>query len=155
MGVKFNLFYRYILKIQIFLTVTGTPPFSAEVVVVIKIVSEDIPVFKKQLYTKKVMENVELFTPLLTVKANSPQVDKITGQAQKLIYSIEAGNEATDVFYVDPDSGMMSNIASLDFETKRHHQLRVRATDSLNGGYSEAIGEFYEGFVCNTRPKVK
>ena len=34
---------------------------------------------------------------------------------------------------------MMSNVASLDYEAKPHHQLRVRATDTLNGGYSEAI----------------
>ena len=56
-----------------------------------------------------------------------------------MIYSIEAGNEATDMFYIDPDSGMMSNIALLDYEAKRHHQLRVRATDCVNGGYSESI----------------
>ena len=63
----------------------------------------------------------------------------LLGQPRKLIYSIEAGNEASDLFFIDPDSGMMSNVASLDYEAKPHHQLRVRATDTLNGGYSEAI----------------
>ena len=59
----------------------GTPPHSAEVVVVIKIVDENVPVFENQLYTQKVKEDVELFTPLLSVKAHCPEVDKITGIA--------------------------------------------------------------------------
>ena len=57
----------------------GTPPFSAEVVVVIKVVDESIPLFSKQLYTKSVREDVELFTPLVQIEASSPLVDKISG----------------------------------------------------------------------------
>ena len=58
----------------------GTPPFSAEIVVVIKVVDESVPLFEKQLYTESVKENVELNTPLMNVKATSPIVDKITGK---------------------------------------------------------------------------
>ena len=58
-----------------------------------------------------------------------------SGQPHKLIYSIEAGNEASDLFHIDADTGMMSTVGKLDFESKRHHQLRVRATDMLNGGH--------------------
>ena len=77
------------------------------------------------------------------------------GQAQKLFYSIEAGNEATDIFYIDPDSGMMSNVAHLDYEAKRHHQLRVRATDSLTGGYSEAIVLFEVEDINDCKPEFE
>ena len=119
----------------------GTPPFSAEVVVVIKIVDESVPLFDQQLYTTMISEDVELFTPLLAVQANSPtdnDIDDQMGTPNKLIFSIEAGNE-NDLFHIDSETGMMSNVAHLDYESKRHHQLRVRATDSINGGYSETI----------------
>ena len=45
------------------------------------------------------------------------------------MFSIEAGNEATDLFHIDANTGMMSTVGKLDYESKRHHQLRVRATD--------------------------
>ncbi len=57
----------------------GTPPFSAETVVVIKIVDESIPLFEKQLYKMSLKEDLELFTPLLNVQATSPQLDAISG----------------------------------------------------------------------------
>ena len=44
------------------------------------------------------------------------------------MFSIEAGNEATDLFHIDANTGMMSTVGKLDYESKRHHQLRVRAT---------------------------
>ena len=47
--------------------------------VVVKIVNEDVPVFEQQLYTQKVKEDIEIFTPLLSVKASTPGVDKVTG----------------------------------------------------------------------------
>ena len=46
---------------------------------VVKIVNEDVPVFDQQLYTQKVKEDIEIFTPLLSVKASTPGVDKVTG----------------------------------------------------------------------------
>ena len=68
----------------------GTPPFSAEVVVVIKIVDESVPLFDKQLYTAKIREDVEIFSPLLAVQADIPGGGEGTPDT-KLIYSI--GNE--------------------------------------------------------------
>ena len=64
----------------------GTPPFSAEIVVVIKVVDESVPLFEKQLYTESVKENLELNTPLINVKATSPIVDKITGKCSTKIH---------------------------------------------------------------------
>ena len=66
----------------------GTPPFSAEVVVVIKIVNENVPVFEQQLYTQSVKEDVEIFTPLLSVKANSPKLDQRTGMEKLPLHKI-------------------------------------------------------------------
>ena len=47
---------------------------------------------------------------------------------------------------------MMSTVGKLDFESKRHHQLRVRATDMLNGGHSEVIVLFEVEDVNDCEP---
>lgn len=132
----------------------GTPPYSAEVVAVIKVVDESVPVFEQQLYRATIREDLEPFSPILSVKANSPMMDD-SQQPHKLIFSIEAGNEASELFNVDADSGMMMTISRLDYETKQHHQLRVRATDSLNGGYTETIVLFEIEDVNDCRPTFK
>ena len=75
-----------------------------------------------------------------------------TGKPHKLIFSIEAGNEATDLFHIDPDTGMMSTLGKLDYESKRHHQLRIRATDSLNGGQNDVIVLFEVEDVNDCKP---
>ena len=64
----------------------GTPPYSAEIVVVIKVVDESVPLFEQQLYTASVKENVQPNTPLLDVKATSPTVDSITGMGLSIYY---------------------------------------------------------------------
>ena len=69
-----------------------------------------------------------------------------------MIFSIEAGNEARDLFHIDADTGMMSTIGKLDYESKRHHQLRVRATDTLNGGHSEVIVLFEVEDINDCKP---
>ena len=66
----------------------GTPPYSAEIVVVIKVVDESVPLFEQQLYTASVKENVQPNTPLLDVKATSPTVDSITGTYVNMIFFI-------------------------------------------------------------------
>jgi len=75
----------------------------------------------------------------LTTAAESREAsgaaDKVDG---KLIYTIESGNES-EKFSVDYSSGVVSVTDSLDFEEKAHHQLTVRATDSVTGGFAETI----------------
>ncbi len=56
------------------------------------------------------------------------------------------------MFFIDPDTGMMSTIGNLDYESKRYHQLKVRATDSLNGGYSEVTVLFEVEDVNDNKP---
>lgn len=46
---------------------------------------------------------------------------------ERLYYCL-GGNSDTK-FYIDPDSGLISTIAPLDFETRSSYQLDVQATD--------------------------
>ena len=130
----------------------GTPPFSEEVLVYVKIVDKSVPVFQKQLYRTTVREDVQLFSPILTTAAESPESaggEKVEG---KLIYTIESGNES-EKFAIDYSSGVVSVTDSLDFEEKAHHQLTVRATDSVTGGFAETIVLFDVEDVNDCSPK--
>ena len=109
----------------------GLPPLSAEISVHIKVIDESVPIFSQQLYKASVKEDIELYSPVVSVEAESPDEGK-------LIFTLEAGNEE-EKFSVDYNSGMISVTEPLDFESKPHHQLTIRATDGLNGGYAEAI----------------
>ena len=43
----------------------GTPPFSAETSVVIRVIDKSVPVFTRQFYKASVKEDVEPFTPII------------------------------------------------------------------------------------------
>jgi protocadherin Fat 1/2/3 len=126
----------------------GTPPFSAEVAVQIKVIDKSVPVFTRQLYKAGVREDVEAYTPVTSVEAESP--------SNKLIYTIEAGNEE-EQFTIDYNTGAVSvnGGAGLDYETKPHHQLTVRATDGVSGGYAEAVLLVGVEDVNDCRPRFK
>ncbi|TRY62766.1 hypothetical protein TCAL_04907 [Tigriopus californicus] len=111
----------------------GSPPFSAEVTVHIKVIDKSVPIFLEQLYKTSVREDVEIFSPFLSVQAESPNEEE-----GKLIYTLEQGNEE-EKFSVDHNSGVISVVEALDFEAKPHYQLTLRATDGVNGGYAEVI----------------
>ena len=78
----------------------------------------------KIVYTKLLPSSVEAESP------NSAGGD----QYNKLIYTIEGGNEA-ERFAIDYDTGAVTvGSAALDYESKPHHQLTVRATEGASGG---------------------
>ena len=130
----------------------GTPPYSAEVEVFIKVVDQSVPVFGSQLYRKTVREDIEPFSPVLTVEAESPP--SAESETSKLFYTIESGND-NEQFSIDYNSGVVSVTDSLDFEAKRHHQLVVKATDAVGGGYAETVVLLDIEDVNDCAPKFK
>ena len=109
----------------------GSPTYSSETQVLVKVVDESVPTFTEQSYRTSVPENIESFSPVLRVSALSP-----TGG--ELIYTLQAGNEQ-EIFSVEHTEGVIFVSEGLDFETKAAHQLTLRATDTLSSGYSESI----------------
>lgn len=50
----------------------GTPPYSAEVPVRIRVIDESVPLFKELIYKTSIEENVEMYSPILSVEAEAP-----------------------------------------------------------------------------------
>ena len=109
----------------------GSPPYSSETQILVKVVEKSVPTFSEQSYKTTVPENIETFSPVLNAAAVSP----LGGE---LIYTLESGNEE-QIFSVDYSAGVIFVNEGLDYELKQLHQITLRATDTLSSGYSESI----------------
>ncbi|TRY60847.1 hypothetical protein DNTS_021639 [Danionella cerebrum] len=107
----------------------GTPPLSSSVTFPVTVVNRAMPVFDKTFYSVKVSEDVPVLTPILGINASSPE-------GQSVLYTITHGNPDV-LFSIGFDTGVISVIAALDYETSPSHRLIVRATDCLTGARAE------------------
>ena len=81
-------------------------------------VNDEPPVFTQSQYNITLSEDTPVSSqPLLTVSA----VDRDSGQAGRVSYSIVSG-DGTDKFNIDRDSGALSVISPLDYETKTSYR---------------------------------
>uniref|UniRef100_A0A8C4NG34 FAT atypical cadherin 1 n=1 Tax=Eptatretus burgeri TaxID=7764 RepID=A0A8C4NG34_EPTBU len=115
------------------LTVTaedhGTPSLSSQVVVPITVINKAMPIFDRSFYSTRVAENVEPHTAVLHLQANSPE-------GLPLFFSITDGDPFNQ-FSMDFNTGTLTVLGSLDYETQSLFRLMARATDSLTGVYTE------------------
>ncbi|KAA0703962.1 Protocadherin Fat 3 FAT tumor suppressor -like protein 3 [Triplophysa tibetana] len=95
----------------------------------VRVVNKAMPVFDKMFYGISVREDIAVSTPILNINATSPQ-------GQNIIYTIVDG-EASVQFDIGFDSGVISVIYPLDYETTQYYRLTVRSEDTLTGARSE------------------
>lgn len=107
----------------------GYPPFSSTIEFPITVVNKAMPVFDKTFYHISASEDVIVHTPLLSINATSPE-------GQNIIYTIVDGDPSAQ-FDIGFDTGVISVIHSLDYETATSYHLTVRATDCLTGAHAE------------------
>ena len=81
------------------------------------------PAFSKTMYTWSVPENTELGAEFSEIQASS-----VSGT---ITYSISDGNE-NSLFYINPNSGIVSLAGTLDYEAQTQHALVIRAVDDMN-----------------------
>lgn len=102
------------------------------------------PVFQTLLYPLKVPENIPPFTTILHVQARNPE-------GYGLIYNLEEEN-ASKHFHIDFKAGVLTVKNPLDYESESMHVLRVRASDSVTGAFSEASIEIEVEDVNDNAP---
>ncbi|XP_048454119.1 protocadherin Fat 3a isoform X2 [Rhincodon typus] len=107
----------------------GSPSLSTFAELPITVVNKAMPVFEKPFYSRTVNEDIQAFTPVLSINASSPE-------GQNLIYTITDGNSLNQ-FSINFDTGVISVIRPLDYETESSYKITVKTTDSLTGAHAE------------------
>ncbi|XP_058496668.1 protocadherin Fat 1a isoform X5 [Solea solea] len=104
----------------------GSPRLSSLCQVVISVldINDNPPVFEHREYTATVSEDVAVGTQVLRVQATSRDMEA-TGE---ISYSIISGNEH-GMFSVDPHTGDIFVIDSLDYEVSHEYYITLEATD--------------------------
>ncbi|KAA0190682.1 hypothetical protein HAZT_HAZT002680 [Hyalella azteca] len=131
----------------------GTPPLSSQAHVALRIVSSPGPEFDWSTYSAVVPEDAPAGTVLSRVFA-------VADSGVPLVYSIVEGDPqhlfgldfSTGMDAVGSVSGILHTIAPLDFESKRGHNLTVRASDPVSGGYTDTLVEVSVTDVNDNRP---
>lgn len=93
--------------------------------IILQDVNDCPPEFTQESYNVSVSEAAQFGTPLLTVNA----YDNDTGINAKIVYSIQKEGNATDLFYIDENEGIVYLKQSLDHEEASMHHFIVVATD--------------------------
>uniref|UniRef100_A0A8C2HX84 FAT atypical cadherin 3b n=1 Tax=Cyprinus carpio TaxID=7962 RepID=A0A8C2HX84_CYPCA len=107
----------------------GFPSLFTVVELPVTVVNKAMPVFDKSFYGISVREDIAVSTPILCINATSPE-------GQNIIYTIVEGDPSFQ-FDIGFDSGVISVIYPLDYETTPYYRLTIRSTDTLTGARSE------------------
>ncbi|XP_041440520.1 protocadherin Fat 3 isoform X2 [Xenopus laevis] len=87
-------------------------------------VNDNPPIFERRDYWVTVPEDTTLGTKVLSVFA----VSKDIGTNAEIVYSIRSGNEHAK-FFINPKTGAILVVNTLDYENCKHFYLVVEATD--------------------------
>uniref|UniRef100_A0A3B4AML1 Uncharacterized protein n=1 Tax=Periophthalmus magnuspinnatus TaxID=409849 RepID=A0A3B4AML1_9GOBI len=116
-------------KLTIVATDRGFPSLSSEVEVPVNVVNKAMPVFDKSFYGVTVREDVSISTSVLRINATTPE-------GQSVIFTITDGDPSLQ-FDIGFDTGVISVIYPLDYETTQYYRLTVKATDTLTGSKAD------------------
>ncbi|XP_064017476.1 protocadherin beta-16-like [Pogoniulus pusillus] len=122
-------------ELNLLLTATdgGSPPRSgtAQVRIVVMDANDNIPVFSREIYDVRLVENTPQGQLVVRVVATDPD----EGSYGKVQYALTEVSDGTQqLFDLNPDTGEIRVAGKLDFEEMKTHELMVRASDG--GGLS-------------------
>ena len=106
-------------------TDSGGRTDTAEIVISVLNVNEHAPIFGKDIYETEIVENATTDTAILRVAATDADADTT------LRYAITSGND-DGLFSINVDSGQITLVGALDYETATSHTLGVLVTDNAN-----------------------
>ena len=97
---------------------------NASLFVYVSDINDNLPVFAEDQYDVIIFEDVDVGSSILLVSAT----DADSGTNGAVTYQIVAGNQE-GVFSIDPDTGMLSLVSSLDFERQSLYNISVSASN--------------------------
>ncbi|KAL3973018.1 3'-5' exoribonuclease 1 [Sarotherodon galilaeus] len=118
-------------SIQLLLTAIdgGSPPNTgtSEIEVSVLDSNDNAPVFSSTLYKIKTLENSPIGTTIFTLNAT----DADEGTNGEIVYSLRSKDQdhILDIFQIDPETGVISVKAKIDYEERKAFEIRAEARD--------------------------
>ncbi|XP_072573604.1 protocadherin alpha-2-like isoform X4 [Paramormyrops kingsleyae] len=107
----------------------GTPPRSGTSEIIVNVLdnNDNSPIFSSSLYKTKISENVAPGTSVIMLNAT----DLDDGANSEVVYSFSKHEQGqiSDIFYIDPHTGLITVKGDIDYELKNAFDIRVQAKD--------------------------
>uniref|UniRef100_A0A3P8RV15 FAT atypical cadherin 2 n=1 Tax=Amphiprion percula TaxID=161767 RepID=A0A3P8RV15_AMPPE len=116
----------HLLTVRATDAVTGA--FSeASIEIEVEDVNDNAPVFSKPTYSVNIAEGLPINTSVTQVSAS----DRDSGRNKDLTFQmVKTDEDETDYFEIDPQSGLIVTKQVLDYERKKHFNLKIKAIDN-------------------------
>ncbi|XP_077957339.1 protocadherin gamma-C5 isoform X8 [Gasterosteus aculeatus] len=102
---------------------TGT----TKILVTVLDINDNVPVFKKPFYNITVHENMDPRSVLLKVEATDAD-EGVNGEIE-YVFAEHTPHILTSLFHLNPDTGELSLVRSLDYENSAMHEIDLTAKD--------------------------
>ncbi|XP_066524902.1 protocadherin beta-16-like [Hoplias malabaricus] len=124
----------------------GDPQLSGTIKIHITVLdaNDNAPVFTQSVYKANVRENAPKGSVITAVSAS----DSDEGSNSVIEYSITNTQDGVrQIFNINEDSGQVTVIGNIDYETAHHYEIRVQASDS--GGLTDSCKIIVDVFDVN------
>ncbi|XP_029020936.1 protocadherin gamma-C5-like isoform X13 [Betta splendens] len=113
-------------------TDAGSPRLSSQATFVVKLsdVNDNAPVFSQPSYSVDVSENNAVRAPIAVVSATDPDLGENARISFSILPSMVQGSPISSYVYINPESGHIYSMRSLDHEQLNAFQIEVQARDA-------------------------
>lgn len=113
-------------------TDAGSPPLSSQTTFVVKLsdVNDNAPTFSQPSYSVDIPENNAPSAPIAVVSATDPDLGDNARISYSLLSSMVQGSPISSYVYINPESGHIYSMRSLDHEQLNAFRIEVQARDA-------------------------
>lgn len=110
----------------------GTPPLSSQTTFVVKLsdVNDNAPTFSQPSYSVDIPENNSPSAPIVAVSATDPDLGDNARISYSILPSMVQGSPISSYVYINPESGHIYSMRSLDHEQLKAFTIEVQARDA-------------------------
>ncbi|XP_068570865.1 protocadherin gamma-C5-like isoform X5 [Cebidichthys violaceus] len=113
-------------------TDAGSPPLSSQTTFVVKLsdVNDNAPTFSQPSYSVDIPENNAPSAPIAAVSATDPDLGDNARISYSIFPSMVQGSPISSYVYINPESGHIYSMRSLDHEQLKAFRIEVQARDA-------------------------
>ncbi|XP_036933367.1 protocadherin gamma-C5-like isoform X4 [Acanthopagrus latus] len=113
-------------------TDAGSPPLSSQITFVVEIsdVNDNAPIFSQPSYSVDIPENNAPSAPIAVVSATDPDVGDNARISFSILPTMVQGSPISSYVYINPESGHIYSMRSLDHEQLNAFRVEVQARDA-------------------------